>query len=503
VNAPIQAEAAAIYQPSSWQAAFHSLPYDQVLGAGSAGPGKTTCLIWEPLGQIITEHNRATDPEHEHPIKMGESVGWALHLRRTLPMLDQTIAKSQIWFPKIDPGARWEASKFTWIFSSGYRYQFGHCADRDDWERYFSNEYTSLNWDELVQFLEVQFDQISGRLRTSDPVLQRMLKNRAMSNPMMRKSLGESFTVEDPQWVKRKFVDPAPLGKTVLRKTVRLMSGEEAHITRMYFPATLYDNPDPNFIRTYEIRLADLPEHIQAAMRFGSWEMTEGAFFAESWSPKHNVCDPFEVPRSWRIFRSMDWGFKTPGHVNSWALDEEDNMFGIRELAFEGKLVPEVARELREIEEHLGTWKDGRSMLSGPADTQLWELKGDRAKSKAQEFKELGFMWARADKRSRKRNAELVTQRLKDHRNGTTTAGLVLFSTCRYTIRIIPAMQIDTSPSAGGEEPLKMRGDHPYDSVSYACAYVSNGVSHVRSREEVDGDGFGGEDDEGDDGGYY
>ncbi len=47
------------YTPSAWGAAYHSLPYDQVLGAGSAGPGKTTVLIWEPLAQIITEHGPA------------------------------------------------------------------------------------------------------------------------------------------------------------------------------------------------------------------------------------------------------------------------------------------------------------------------------------------------------------------------------------------------------------------------------------------------------------
>lgn len=490
------------YTPSAWGAAYHSLPYDQVLGAGSAGPGKTTVLIWEPLAQIITEHQRATDPDHPHPIRMGESRGWALHLRRTLPMLDQTIRLTQLWFPQIDPGARWEASKLTWRFSSGYAYQFGHCAERDDWERYFSNEYTMLCWDELVQFLEVQFDQISLRLRTSDPVLRGMLKNRAMSNPLMRKQT-DSFMVEDPQWVKRRFVDPAPLGKTVLRKVVKLQDGEEVAVTRMYFPATLYDNPNKDFVRDYDIKLADAPPHIQSALRYGSWEMTEGSFFGEDWNQQHHVCVPFDIPRSWPMMRSMDWGFKTPGCIHWYAIDEEGNAFVVRELWFEGKLVPEVAKEAQEIEKELGTWHEGRSTLNGPADTQLWEMKGDRAKSKAQEFQEHGFAWRRADKRSRKRNAQLVTARLKDHRGGTTTAGLVFFSTCRHAIRTMPAMQIDTSPTAGGEEPLKMKNDHAYDSISYGMADLSRGHSHLRSREDVDGDGFEDEGETEEAGGYY
>lgn len=814
---------APIYKASKWGEEFAALPYDEVLGAGSAGPGKTTVLIMEPLAQMVMEDQRTRDPNHPYALPPGGSVGWALHLRRTLPMLEQTLVRAQRIFPQIDPGAEWMASTLTWRFSSGYRYQFGHCAERDSWDRYMSNEYcmaagnrirmadgslkaiervqvgdmvdtlegprrvsathdtglkpcvratieyqgvtvgtqthptthpvllwtndglrsspspgcthsegrerphgwtwqdfesllcgrpespvkrvslaaaeisgagscdrlprgwqhqrvsvpvvlhgpalrsalesqlkstesfhcdttperlakthlalrllsrvrhwgppqaganawqasdrieetcacddegeltgseiaidsqgrcslclrlrggrllrpkafaresaplqadavggshsassvgvrveiqectqnapssyphfysgagrvrtagahkglmhqeyvgqlrtfdltveganhyigefgvvssqTIICWDELVQFYEEQYRQICTRLRSSDPLLAKMLKIRAMSNPMMKRQAGENFAVDDPQWVKRYFVDPAPRGKVVLSRMVELQSGEKVKRTRMYYPATLYDNPDKDFVRQYDIQLASAPMHIQQALRFGEWNITEGSFFGADWRPQLHVCEPFEIPPNWPMFRSMDWGHKTPGNVHWWAMDDEDNIYCVREMRFQDKTDMDVAKAVRSVEKGMGLWKDQRSTITGPADTQLWEMRGDSLKSKAQVFQEMGVPWRQADKRSRQRNAELVTKRLRDHREGTATPGIVFFSTCRYAITGVPGIQTSLSNS---EEPMKGGDDHAYDSVSYACAYASHGRAGLGDRRTDD-----------------
>ena len=98
---------APIYKASKWGEEFAALPYDEVLGAGSAGPGKTTVLIMEPLAQMVMEDQRTRNPDHPYALPPGGSVGWALHLRRTLPMLEQTLVRAQRIFPQIDPGAEW------------------------------------------------------------------------------------------------------------------------------------------------------------------------------------------------------------------------------------------------------------------------------------------------------------------------------------------------------------------------------------------------------------
>ena len=110
-----------IYVPSHWGHIYHNLPHDEALGAGAAGPGKSMVLLMDPFQQIAIEHQRCLDTDHEYHLPWGGSSGWALHLRRTRPMLELSIQRSQRIFPLVDPGAKWNENKATWVFTSGYR----------------------------------------------------------------------------------------------------------------------------------------------------------------------------------------------------------------------------------------------------------------------------------------------------------------------------------------------------------------------------------------------
>jgi len=160
-----------LYKPSPWQQRFHDtarMGINEVLGAGSAGPGKTTALLMDITDQVTIEHERCEQRRHKHFHEWGTSVGWALHLRRTVKMLEQTITLSRRYFKAIDPGAEWNENKTTWTFSSGFKYQFGHCKDPNDFEQYMSFEFSAIYFDELTAFNEYQYDQITTRLRSSD-----------------------------------------------------------------------------------------------------------------------------------------------------------------------------------------------------------------------------------------------------------------------------------------------------------------------------------------------
>ncbi len=39
----------ALYTPSPWSARFHQTTANEVLGGGSAGPGKSLSLLWDPI----------------------------------------------------------------------------------------------------------------------------------------------------------------------------------------------------------------------------------------------------------------------------------------------------------------------------------------------------------------------------------------------------------------------------------------------------------------------
>ncbi len=461
------------YQPSRWGEVFHGLTCHEALGAGSAGPGKTLVLLMDPLQQIYMEHERCANRRHPHYHGWGESTGWALHLRRTVKMLEQTIGRSHRIFPKLDPGAKWDQQKTTWTFSSGYKLQFGHCKDPHSYQDYYSSEFTHLALDEAIQFNREQYFQIRSRLRSSDPVLSKMLKSRLMSNPMVNRG-DHDFTVDDPNWVKNYFVKPCPEGGKYLNKKVTLESGETVIRQRIYLRATLWDNPNKEFVRQYEEELQSQPMHIRQALLYGNWDVMADSYYGEVWNPNIHVCRPFRIPEDWPRFRSMDWGFKKPGCVHWYAMDPDGNLFVYRELTFVKKLDIEVAKMILEIELGMGLVQSKRSLLTGPADTQLWEEKGESAKTKAQVMAEAGVYWTRADKKSRQHNAERIIARLKDHEKGKATPGLVVFDLCRRLIQTIATIPFN---SADPEVPLDGGDDHWVDSLSYGCSYASRGRS--------------------------
>jgi len=471
-----------LYTPSAWGSEFHALPHREALGAGAAGPGKSTVLRMDPMSQILSEHKRCEDPRHPYPLKWGQSVGWALFLRRTFPMLTQSIRIAKNIFQRIDANGKWNEKLNMYVFSSGYVYQFGHCLKPDDWQQYFSNEYSHILFDELIQFEEEQYIQIEGRCRSSDPVLRSMLKVRAMSNPHSRleEAGSKDFTVKDPNWVRRYFVDPEPTGRRTINKTVKLHTGEEVKRSRIYLPATLYDNPDAAFVKDYETTLRTKPVHIQQALLFGNWYHVANGFYSDAWNPDLHICKPFKIPSHWPRFRSMDWGFKKPGTVLYFALDDDDNLYCFHELTFQGKDALEVAKEVREFERKNNMWTPNGSAITGPADNQLWEKRGDVGRSKAEEFSRIGVNWTKADKRSRRRNAERVLSRLMDHENKDTTPGLMFFSTCKQTIKTVPAIGVDPNDP---ETPADGGPDHWHDALCYACAHASRGRLGITMRK--------------------
>lgn len=476
------------YKPSKWGAIFHALPHDEALGAGAAGPGKSFVLLMDPIHQVMVEHERCIRTDHPHWQPWGHSTGWALHLRRTRPMLDQTIMRSHRIFPQIDPGAKWYSDKTTWVFSSGYRYQFGHCMNPNSWEGYMSAEFSWIGFDEVIQFEEEQYVQISGRCRSADPVLRPMKKVRCCTNPVMSRQNNERVSVSNPQWVRKYFVDPAPEGKVTIRKNITLRDGTKDSLTRIYLPATLYDNPDPAFVRDYERTLLGKPPHVVKALLYGDWYVTPDSYYGEAWDPRYHVCEGFKIPSHWPMFRSMDWGYKNPGTIVWWAMDPDGNLYGVRELTFQGMPDEEVAERVKATEIALGVWDAHTgSKLTGPADDQLWERRGDSSKSKAAVFLEKGVPWVKADKRSRASNAQRLLKRLKDHAGEGTTAGLVFFDECRMCIQTIPAIQ---SVAGDAEMPADGGDDHWHDATLYAMAYASRGREGIPTRSDDDDDGF-------------
>jgi len=456
-------------------------------------------LLMDPLEQIWVEDLRCLQeniPDNfgeykeliqQNPLHWGHSEGHILHLRRTMPRLTETINRSHRIFKSIDPDAEYKEKQSTWTFRSGLKYQFGHCKDKKDYNNYLGQQYTGIYYDELIEFDYEQYNRINARLRTGDKVLSRFLKIRAATNPHLGGNKGEDITVDDPAWVKKYFVDPYPKGKKVLRKKLIRKDGTIDYKTKLYLPATLYDNPDPEFIKQYELTLLDKPKHIRDAYLYGSWDTVIGSHFGEVWNATVHVCKPFKIPHDWPIFRAGDWGYATSGTIGWYAVHPEGTLYCFYEISFKQKNATEVAEMIKYFEEKNKLWDPNQgSKIYGPMDGQLWEERGSSFKTKYEEMVEVGVDWCKASQKSRETNCEVFTNRLKSHENFTKLPGIVFFENCEKSIKTIPALTTDPNNL---EVPLKGPQDHWYDRNTYACQYAKlSGLSAPNYKEESNRD---------------
>lgn len=453
-------------------------------------------LLMDPMEQVQIEHIRCQQsgaPKNfgeykelvdNNPLRWGHSEGWILHLRRTLPRLSETITRSHRIFPLVDPEAKWNEKNHIWTFSSGIKYEFGHCKDRTDYNNYLGKQYTYIGWDELVEFNKEQYDFISSRIRTGDNVLRHFLKNRSATNPRLSGNKGEDISIDDPAWVKRHFVDPCPEGKKVLRRKIIRKDGTVEYVTKLYLPATLYDNPDPEFVRQYELQLMSRPKHIRDCYLYGRWDTVIGSHFGEIWNPSVHVCKPFKIPHDWPVFRAGDWGYATSGTVGWYAVHPEGTLYCFYEISFKQKNATEVANMIKYFEEKNKLWDpESGSKCYGPMDGQLWEQRGSSAMNKYQEMVEVGVDWCKADQKSRETNCEVFTNRLLSHENFTKLPGIVFFENCKMSIQTIPALETDVSNL---EVPKKGPQDHWYDRNTYAAQYAKqSGLSAPNYKDET------------------
>ena len=506
-------DGSALYVPSGVQQEAHSCVADEILYGGTAGCGKTVFLRWDPIvtqvydwNGLPGEHTRYLEARKRgHDFK---SKGWALHIRRTFPMLLQTIVKVKEFAFKLDPGCHWDEDNKILTRTCGYRMQYGHVQKEEDWRNYDSSDYTHMAFDEATQGLLVQFNMLRARVRSEDHILRQKLRVVLASNP---------DAPAEGKWVKERFVDPAPEGRAMLTENVTMFDGTVATNTRIYIPAYLSDNPDKEFARDYEKKLRSLPHHIMTARLFNKWDVVEGAFFEYEWMPSRHVVKPFTcpthglqtcipcaysngLPNHYPRARVMDQGYKAANPIYWFAKNEDDDLIFYREVTYNHDIKNEkdrrdsqmVALGIKKVEMEHGEWNVARkcSKLTGPADYQICERRGSVGDTIEDTMAKEGVYWCKSTKNRAAATAEIL-RRLKDvpSRPGAHPA-LMVFENCTQLRRIMPLIKVDPDEP---ELPLKDDNGHWLECLMYACMYS------LPKAEKASGKGRGGGIDEDDD----
>lgn len=414
------------YTASERQTVFHLARADEKLYGGAAGGGKTAAIVAE-AGTVCLEY-----------------PGYPFFLfRRTIPELKNTIIPEiyKQYGEYIKAGHMvWKGQDRTFEFSNGSKLILNYLDTDNDIYRYQGVEMPGIGVDELTQFPLAWIEYLRTRNRTSNADWPVMFI--AGTNPG---GIGHG-------WVKKRFIDPVP---PEVVNVVQLDGGQT--VSRVFIPAKVSDHPIAKFREDYSRTLSSISDpNLRKALKDGSWTTFAGQVFTEFDYDKH-VVQPFDIPKHWQRWRSMDHG--NNNSVGWFAQDPmSERIYMYREYReTEYKEIGEKARNIRQFE--------GQESISfGLADPSIWASgQGDHStgKSIAQLYEDAGVRWMPANN-DRKAGREMVHRKLAVQKDGLP--GLQFFSTCLSTIRTVPDLPYDKIKV---DDVDTKADDHDYDMLRY------------------------------------
>jgi hypothetical protein len=343
------------------QQRFLSCPFPEVLYHGTRGGGKTDCLLMDFAKEV----------------GKGYGSAWrGVLFRETYPQLADVVAKSERWFRRMFPAARFNRARMAWEFATGEVLFFRHMKDPRDYWNYHGHEYPWIGWEELTNWASSDcYTVMFSCNRSSSPDVPRRI--RATTNPY---GVGHG-------WVKLRFKLAGQWMHEVVVRDSRDVQGN-LEPPRASIPSSLSENKvlleaDPDYRQ--RIAASARNEAMAAAWLDGSWDVVAGGMFDDVWDAKANVVAPFVIPRTWRLDRAFDWGSSKPFSVGWYAQGDGSDL----ELA-DGRVVSTVRGDVFRVAEWYGSTgrpNEGLRMLAvdvakGIVERELargWRNVGQRA----------------------------------------------------------------------------------------------------------------------------
>ena len=332
-----------------------------------------------------------------------------LVLRRTFAELDKSLIRTSLsLFPR--EIYSFNSSYHTGRFKNGSVIDFGYCAAEIDVYQYQSAEYDVIRFDELTHFTESQYIYLISRVRGANSYPKQI---KSSTNPG---GIGHS-------WVKARFVDPSPAGESFI--------GDDG-MKRIFIPSLLDDNRflsigDPG----YRQRLLALPDREKKALLYGDWNIFEGQYFTE-FDPREHIVSPFEIPPSWRKYRTIDYGLDRLACL--WIAASPGGVcYVYREFCKSNLTISQAARE---ICDRTPACEEIYATLAPP---DLFSRSQETGKTKATLFSEFGVNFTKTS--NDRECGWLAVKELLIGGDGRQR--VKFFSSCTEIIKCLPALTVD------------------------------------------------------------
>ncbi|PZQ87304.1 MAG: terminase [Leifsonia xyli] len=470
-----------------------SCPSDIIIYHGTRGPGKTDA-------QLMRFRQR---------VGLGYGKYWkGIIFDREYKNLDDLVTKSQRWFPEFGDGAKFLSSKsdYKWVWPTGEELLFRVAAKPEDYWSYHGHEYPFIGWNELTKYPNsLVFDAMMSCNRSSFLPSDHPQRDSEGRSYLLRPIPLEVFATTNPfgvghNWVKKRFIDVAPMGK-IVRKEIEVFDPQtqkdivvtttQCHIYGSYRENR---NLDPKYIAKL---MEETDPNKRSAWLGGSWDITSGGMFDDLWNSRYHIIAPFIIPPSWKITRSFDWGSSKPFSVGWWAVSDGTSFVdsrGVTRNTIRGDLFRinewygtngKPNEGLRMMDKEIARGIVQRELLGGihhrvvpgPADNSIWDLENNNSTAatmskqvtiNGQVYK--GVSWKRSDKSSGSRKRGW--QKMREFFAGSIpqpglpreNPGIFIFDTCKHFIDLVPSLPRDETDLDDVDTESE---DHMGDEVRY------------------------------------
>ena len=443
----MKADSNIIWKPQPKQIEFMSRNEYEVLYGGAAGGGKSDAIIVEALRQVDNPNYRA------------------LILRKSYPQCRELIIKSLRIYKAAYPDAEYNGTEHFWKFPSGAKIYFGSMPNQMSYLNYQGLSYSYIAFDELTHFTLEEYEYMISRNRADGDGLRVYI--RATANPG---GIGHG-------WVKERFITASPPNVPyTVHSEITDKNGKKIKLERerIFIPSSVFDNEallsnDPGYLAN----LAMLPASQKKALLYGDWDSYEGQVFTEFRNNPDgyisklytHVIEPFDIPRTWRRYRTFDFGYSRPFAVQWWAIDYDGRAYLYRQL-YGGTNTPnqglkweprQIARKIREIEDEL----ECGNTITGIADPSIWDESRGKDGTVIRMFEDEGIFFEKG-KNDRLSGKMQCHYRFAFDDEGRPMA--YIFNNCKAFLRTIPALVYDTS---NVEDVNTACEDHDYDAMRY------------------------------------
>jgi PBSX family phage terminase large subunit len=275
----------------------------EILLSGPAGTGKSRAILeklhlcankWPGMRGLIVRKTRAS---------LSES-GLVTFEEKVLPARSPVKGNTQRRYRQV------------------YQYLNGSelvVAGMDDPNRVMSTEYDMVVALEATELTETDWEQITTRLRNFVMPFQQLLADCNPGSPN--------------HWLKAR----------ADRQVARLLNS-----THEDNPA-IFDQKSRTWTeqgKAYLRTLGNLTGVRRLRLLKGIWAMAEGMVYADVWQPAVHLVDRFDVPKDWRRFWVVDFGFTNPFCWQAWAMDNDGRLYRFAEIYRTKRLVEDHAMDI-------------------------------------------------------------------------------------------------------------------------------------------------------------